>query len=431
MKTMSKEAESRIISAAEHVADYVADGSSPDDAVIKVAREMNVPSGHLHLLVNAYNTGRTAVQREEGEDALAKAASFELASYANIVNALYPATVKTAAVAAQTDEVSPEYREAPTWYGNVIMKRAASRVKTAAAVTYVPEARPLNTEPDSELNRAIHRLERRKLAMDESRRVATNAEVAFSTTLDELEQYFRKAGSLSISDVRENVELLYGKPGLAVLDSVGDRTPMLKKASTARLHAVHEDQSPYKEVIAGVRHAVEYGVAWTQHLRAHKQAWAESLEDMEPFNTKTAAPTKGLSQGVGQGLAFGLVHKALGEPYEEDDPVARQVSRIATPDHEQALRDIETKALFHELLHSDPVISGHDPHHVASLYNRVSRTAPTVARHPLSAIPVMRKSLEQGSLDPFDVQQIVSTEQSLRSLHNPSAQGGSHGKAAG
>ena len=76
MKRLSKEAESQVLDALGSVADLVNELDEPNDAIIKAAKEFNIPAGHVNLMVTAYNTGRTNKQRMAADDPQEKAASF-------------------------------------------------------------------------------------------------------------------------------------------------------------------------------------------------------------------------------------------------------------------------------------------------------------------------------------------------------------------
>src|ERR1700761_8849909 len=93
---MSAAAEKVLHSALGDVAGHVNDGLHPDAAIEKAARANHVPCGHVRLMVNAYNIGRTTRQREDGGSPQEKAAEFPLASTANVLERLYPTKVKTA-----------------------------------------------------------------------------------------------------------------------------------------------------------------------------------------------------------------------------------------------------------------------------------------------------------------------------------------------
>jgi hypothetical protein len=64
MRSLSKEAEHKLIAAIEKAAALVNAGEEPNSAIIKSASAANIPAGHINLMVHAYNTGRTNKQRE-------------------------------------------------------------------------------------------------------------------------------------------------------------------------------------------------------------------------------------------------------------------------------------------------------------------------------------------------------------------------------
>jgi hypothetical protein len=98
---MSGDAERRLVGALEKVADLVADGSAPDEAIAKVASAAGLAPGHVQLMANAYNIGATTRRREDGSTPLDKAADFRVADASAIVAGLYPDTVKSAADVAR------------------------------------------------------------------------------------------------------------------------------------------------------------------------------------------------------------------------------------------------------------------------------------------------------------------------------------------
>jgi hypothetical protein len=123
MKSLSAADESRVMAAIEKTADYVNGGLTPNDAIIKAAEEAQIPPGHVNLMVHAYNTGRTARQRQVGDTALEKAADFPLADAGVVLEALYPSQVKTAAQTVREHVLSPEYQLSPR---GMLERRAAA-----------------------------------------------------------------------------------------------------------------------------------------------------------------------------------------------------------------------------------------------------------------------------------------------------------------
>ena len=65
------------------------------------------------------------------------------------------------------------------------------------------------------------------------------------------------------------------------------------------------------------------------------------------------------------------------------------------------------------MLTHDPVLSGYHRDEVLGAFNEVSQLAPRASQQPLLMNALLRKRLQQGALDPFDVGSIVSTEKGL------------------
>ena len=112
MRALNPQAENRIMGALDTAVDLVESGEHPTDALVKAAQQHLLPAGHARLLARTYNTGRTAVQRESGNDALQKAAEFELADPEQVADRM-GGVIKTAALAAADLGVSEEYSRPP------------------------------------------------------------------------------------------------------------------------------------------------------------------------------------------------------------------------------------------------------------------------------------------------------------------------------
>jgi hypothetical protein len=63
---------------------------------------------------------------------------------------------------------------------------------------------------------------------------------------------------------------------------------------------------------------------------------------------------------------------------------------------------------------NDPVISRHDPQTVMDAFNSVTQLAPSIADQRLPLQTLLRKQLEQGALDTFDLDQTLKLEHGLR-----------------
>ena len=236
MRSLSKEAERKLISAIEKAAARVNDGDKPTDAIIKSAREHDIPAGHINLMVHAYNTGRTTTQREKGESTLEKAAEFPLAAADDVLKALYPETVKSSSAIKRAEAISTEYALPVT---GMLARRRDEMQKAAAAQTLLPEK--TWTPPPRDEHAAVMRAQSEKIAAqraeEEKRRQATASYGKAAAALDDLSTYFRTPGNMSFGDALREVNLRLGPQGVTVLEKVAAVYPHFsKQADTKKPH---------------------------------------------------------------------------------------------------------------------------------------------------------------------------------------------------
>jgi len=236
MRSLSKDAERKLISAIEKAAALVNDGAAPTDAIIKSAREHDIPAGHINLMVHAYNTGRTTTQREKSDSTLEKAADFPLADVNDVLKALYPETVKSSSAIKRAEVVSTEYA-LPV--AGMLARRKDEMQKSAAAKVALPEK--TWTPPPRDEHAAVVRSQSQKMAAhraeEETRRQATAAYSKAATALDDLNVYFRTPGNMSFGDALREVNLRFGVQGVSVLQKVAAVYPhFTKQADTNKKH---------------------------------------------------------------------------------------------------------------------------------------------------------------------------------------------------
>jgi hypothetical protein len=255
MRTLTKEAERKLISAIEKAASLVNEGMSPNDAIIKSASDANIPSGHVNLMVHAYNTGRTTKQREGGENTLEKAAEFPLADVRVILEALYPENVKTSAELKRSELVSTEYAVPPSGFLN---RRRDAMQKAASAGVALPEK--TWTPPPRDEHAAVMRAQSEKnaalRAAEETRRQAAAAYQKAANSLEELNTYFRTPGNMPFGDALREVGLRLGPSGVSVLQKIAAVYPhFTKQADSGKNHYGHD---PLYKLVEDVIGTVEH-----------------------------------------------------------------------------------------------------------------------------------------------------------------------------
>jgi hypothetical protein len=448
---MTPQTEGKIVSAVEEVVDLINDGTGPDDAIVKVAEGIGLPAGHVGLLVNAYNTGRTNRQREAGTGLVEKAADFPLADAAAILGRLYPETVKSAADVQRETSVSADYGMPPTWL--VRARDAAGSEKRAHVVPRLVD-RPVDPypgEPAGRIKRAYDASVRRTREVEEARR-------AFSAEQDGLVECFRKLGAWfadpgnpTVADVRDNVEAIWDRPGAAVLAHLeGTRPGLAKRAALYDSpRTVDRRAEPYRTIAEAVDRADRVRRAGEEYIEAADHAAVKTAEELAPFVPARRGSMPGLlsedasaekragpyTTALGVQLSrdmLGHIGGNLGVP-DKERMVDRSLRQISSPEHEQELRGVHTRSMLHNMLANDPIISGYHPSEVTDAFNQVSQLAPHAASQPAVMGPLLRKWLQQGNLDTFEGDQLVGTEQKLKQIDAPTPGKGllGHGSTSG
>lgn len=278
MKTLSKAAETTLLTAIEKAATYVNGGMAPNDAIIKSAGEHNIPAGHIDLMVHAYNTGRTTKQRETGENTIEKAADFPIADANVIKEALFPSQVKTSQEILTEDAVSIDYAISPK---GMLARRLAQQNKQAAAAhswgepTWTPP--PKADTGTTERKRYSEKIAATR-EYEEARRVAAALYQKAAVAMEKLATYFREPGHMAFYDVMAETEMRVGADGVNVLKKLAEVYPYLEKQAGTSLAHFGECE-PVNMVVDIIDAVAQY---------ADAQKYAASKQPVEPC--KKSAP---------------------------------------------------------------------------------------------------------------------------------------------
>lgn len=427
MRPLSKKAEALLLEALEKVAEVVNAGEHPNDAIVKVAREKNIPSGHINLMVHAYNTGCTTKQRETGENTTEKAADFKIADANQILDALYPKVVKTSAELVRESAVSTEYAVPPTDF----IRRYNKQLDKAAAVKVQLPEKTWTPAPRDE-HEAAKRVYSQKVAQkreyEEVRRKASEAYQKAAVAMQELENYFRSPSALPFNTVLKTANAICGEFGVSVLNKLADVYPQFKKQAAV--------QQPVDMTNAAHRHPFTLIEKVADALTDYDQWRAKQNElDPKPAAQKTAAPVpvfgsilhnpaeEPLELKKASALPTSVnpisVTRALGETmyqgagsYIKSPQQMREEAfgEITDPDHERKLKNIRVQGVLADLVTNDPVISGYEPTDVANAFNELAEIAPNFMDNRATVQSLLRKRLESGQLADFDIKQLVEME---------------------
>ncbi len=426
MSTLSKDTENKLLAAIGTTSDLVNGGMRPNDAIVKAAQDHQVTPGCINLLVHAYNTGRTAKQRNSATDPFEKSADFELADAATILERLYPDRVKSAAAIRQETTVSTDYDISPTG----LLGRRASREKAARAVDWSmgPKPPPLPRDDTVAQRRIMGDQQRTIKTAEEDRRKASAAMDKAASTLGELTEYFRGPDCQPIPVVRENVMLLHGGVGERIFDQLIKPHPVSKFAMHKQAHVGPLPAAvgtPYRLVARLIDElaAVDTLTATSEKSAAAAQQQAEVL--LGPFSGPVRSALGGLPLAEKEakfggipfsgaiGATAGYIAGGLKDP-SDSSRLRSSLDQLTDPNHEGELRKIRAQSTLQDLLLNDQHISGYDPQDALDAYNDIVSMAPRAQDQKLLLQSLMRRRLTQGALDPFEVDQLLGMEGKLR-----------------
>jgi len=439
-KPMDKAAEDRLLGAVKEAVAWVEDGIDPTDAIAKVAGDLNLNADTTALLVQAYNTGRTAFQRESNSgDILGKMAEFPLARVEDVIGRLWPSEPQLPKQASVCDDHVPDCFLRPP---SITPRRELQLREKAASVKLPRTEQPVVPgDPNIKMAKAYGQAQRQEKIVEEARYQSKVARDRYLSSLSKLADYFIEAPLFraSFEDVEYNGQLMFGEPAKHAMDYVYARNKMTEKRASGtpfRLSEVDPNSPPYTLLKAAIDRGREVLAAQREHQQLQKKAQTEMTETLRPFcSLPSPAPTPfsvlgssdstsaaidqpsfdktaGIFGSLLAGGAGAAMRGQLG-PKPQSDMVAGAQNELTDPQHLNALRQIEAQTMLNDFLSNDEVLSGHDPEEVLQAYNEVVELSPHAATQPAVMRPLLRKRLSQGSYEPFEAQQIADIEKSV------------------
>lgn len=442
IQRLTKESEELISSALSEVAELTNTGTPPNDAIVKVASDRGVRAGHVRLMVRAFNNGRSLGHFRDHNELHDKAASFQLADAGEILERMFPSEVPTPAEKKASVAVSDDYKLPPTGWlkrrqqsetRRGLMEKAASAEKTQKTAEYPELPERAGRKATSQLHDIRRQYERVKGS-------AYHAAYKVAEDVNAVGDYFRRRDSLNAEEVAINAGRRYGEPGHKLVKNAADFQRNPQPANPLR--PVDWDAEPYslvKKALDSMQHFTEKKAALEKFEQELPEKRANCLrpfpETEKPdvitgsvwdaqLQTKSATVNPGLT-GMGMAGFMGGAAKGLADkvwPKSKEELVQEELNRLAAPKHEDKLRAIRLKTMIHELMVSDPVISGYDPELVMEAFNHLSEVAPRAMQQRVMAQALVRKYLEQSTaVDPFDVDQMLDVEGKIINRDMPEA----------
>lgn len=483
MKNLTNNDEQKLLDGVRQAVRYVdSDNMSPNDALIKVSRDLSLLPGQTRAAVSAFNNGRQVAQWKANTPVLDKLAEFQLADYDSIHDAVWGGDEKKANdhYLSLGDEVHNDYSSEPRW--------VHMRDRHKLAALDIPSRTAITKEASEEINEHEfrHNSDRRASSAwsvyDMARRVHEDhrskhaaAQDLLGIRLNVLSNYFKKFAydRLPFDVVDKAVAAYHGANGRALMTVVAERFPEEKRAADTKRYwesPINLDAEPFTFVNNAVESAKEVN-ATKVALDMSTQALADAKDALSPFSRAPIQSTSrefspfliGSDRGSDKtadeqpadqmprhdcnevhpdmkheewlessekeagGLLTGAIIGGGAKPAMEaligSEGRQRQVQdaedKLADPEHENELRKIRAQVMLSEMMSdSENPISGYDPEEVMAAYNELAQLAPRIAEQPAAVQPLLAKRLA-GNVEPFEVREIGDIEKSLAATSSP------------
>lgn len=391
--------ERRLLKVAGEVSDGVAEGLTPTEAVIKSASEHKLTPGQIERVCAAYNVGVTNEQRESGKTLEEKFASVPLADAEKAISGVYSAGRRKQAMR----EAAAFCPQSPQFVFNAdrqAVKNEATAEKRASGVLFGKRTEEANRAADGfPSSRTRTELYAEKMAL-----VRQGATEARQAVISLQRKVARAADSLlrHLADPRQGMpadrfeagaRLVYG-PELAsaLVDHLTDLRPSLKRASD-------------KTVFSG-------------EVNRRAMPWSAATEILEACRElQTAKEASDVWTRKEAELPAGLRPFLTPQAYKEQKPIPQVVQEkqydLEDPDHDQALEQIRTQAMLHDLMANDEFLSKAKPDDVLAAYNEFASLTPRAARQPSVVRSILRQSVQQLGTAPHELGQMTDIERTL------------------
>lgn len=415
LPTITAEQEKQAFDAVTSASARINRGEDPSEAVAKEASVRELPAEMARRVAEALNVSRTRsfLQKASGADRLA---SFSIADPDRVIALMYGPAVPGEKVASATLTLCDVLSALDTSADDFNVKRAGFTAESLAAIAEDP-------------NIIMHRVYakradlRRQLA--DSRVAAAGAYDAAYDALSKAAFYFRKLDARPFAEIERTAS---GDMGDSVRDLIEVVHGMTKDAgfnferfSGKADRCVAPDTEPYRLLRAAMEAAATYREKEAQAV-AREAELARFEEDVNARETQLVKHSEGIFNALSE-LPGRILNDTSKEPspvkpaYEE--VVIRAMDKATDPDHEAERAAINAQVNLYKMMHDDPVLSRQDPAAVVTAYNQLAAAYPRVAQDQINLAPYLRRMLEGGNLEPFDLTAASGLETSLKKRDEP------------
>lgn len=400
----------RIRDCADRMIDLVDGGEEPTPALAKAASEYDLPRGHVDLVGRIYNVARLEHQRKTSGTLGEKLAAFAVADPAAAVKLMFPDAAPSPADIQKAAAVSVAYSSRPV--------TAPAFGKQAAVGDLLKrfDRKPSQAAPADPVFAAENLVSKQAAAKRAAQEARTKAAAAWDrvrVAMAGLHDLLIRPDAVSVSRFRKLATFRHGAEGEAVLNVLIRHSPNLAK--------VANDHRPWDDRPDRAAPAV---AALDQLLFAADLAsgLAKAAED-------TAAEVRQVPFGGSSGekraispVLTGVMGTTIGHEIAQKMPSAVPVEklrggmydRLTDPQHELELRNAQIGSMLNNFLTHDEVLKAYPKTDVLDQFNGLAQIMPHAVNQTEIMRAMLRKRMQQGAFDPFDLDMALKMENNLK-----------------
>jgi len=416
---MDPKTEAGLYRALEDMIRTVNSGEHPTAALVKVASAHGLNDSFTRLLGQSYNSSRSIAHHQtySGQD---RCTPFQLANPDEAIATVFTTNAKTAGERFTLSQIrSKQHLVEPGRHPNFFdraLKLAA--VHDAEATTEKVASEQTPPEPTAE---ELYVKQQAKLAsIRQARRDAETAEAQLLTALDAASHDIRQNLYAMPFDVLEQAlvaryDMDQGvKLANILYESIDGKKLRQKRAASFERSVFDYNLNPF----AAIDRFVLAAIAATSS--AEKLAAIQEDAATVPFGQSPSSSNKSMGLLPWDeaklaaafpsltGKIMGLIPPADDGQVNADKEFENQLDQMSGSSQNTQLRNIRVQAMLKELLDTDPVISTYSPDEVVDRYNELVQVAPHLADKTIAIRGILRRALQQGNVDPFEVGQYLS-----------------------
>ena len=398
IQPITKQQETQLVDATMQAIKLANDGSTPDDAIAKVAGDLGYGQPFVERMVEAFNVSK-AMKHRKSAQADEKAGNFAVANVEQVMQRLYPTNTET-----------PAEQKSAAWDPEGYSRETRVYLRDKPTDHTFTQPRVNTDEIPSLYNQGFKVAESLRRDVKVAETALRDGREQWRQAVTKLAAYFRhepqsfnSVGVAAIIKHGDNVKCaLEAAYTLANLQERNVKSAAVKQPSPVAVVLTDRIDQLVKDCVA---HATRYRIA--------KEAQV-SFDQAFNRRVKQADALLPFFSGLGLGSS-GNLWSAAGESVTDEtvDPALAGVAQedlASLPELEAERRGIRARLMLHDLINNDPVLRRADPALVLKFYNDLVQLAPDVARSPLAVRGALRKAVENETFDPTEVQTMLSMQ---------------------